>query len=431
MRLFALLVACSLWACKVEPPAPTWHQDVRPLLEAHCTGCHQEGGVAPFALTDFAQVRDLRDVVVDAVTSGRMPPWPAEPRCAPYLDDPRPSPEGVDTLVRWAAAGAPEGDARHPAAAAPPSGPGLSRVDSTLTIAQPYAPPAGRDTYRCFTLDWPQRDVRYVTGFRARPGNAALVHHVIVFVLAPDQAADVVRLDAEDPEPGYSCFGGPGGSGYPNWLGVWAPGGIERDFPEGTGVPVQPGSKLVMQVHYAPHQLPGATDQSSIELALAQSVPRKAALLPMVDPGWFTGGRGLTVPAGAAATYSVDLDPTLHVGWVSQGVLAADKPLLVHAVGLHMHELGSRGSVSLRRSTGERECMLIIPRWDFHWQRGYFFADPKRLEPGDRLTLSCTFDNTAAHQPLVDGVRRAPVDAAWGEGTEDEMCVGVFYFSEP
>ena len=96
-----------------------------------------------------------------------------------------------------------------------------------------------------------------------------------------------------------------------------------------------------------------------------------------------------------------------------------------------MHQLGTRGSVSLRRASGERECLLVIPKWDFHWQRGYFFTEPKRIEPGDKLTLSCTFDNSASHQPVIDGMRRTPAETSWGETTDDEMCLGVFYFSEP
>jgi hypothetical protein len=37
--------------------------------------------------------------------------------------------------------------------------------------------------------------------------------------------------------------------------------------------------------------------------------------------------------------------------------------------------------------------------------------------------MTCVYDNSAAHQPVVNGVQQAPRDVAWGEGTLDEMCL--------
>lgn len=38
-------------------------------------------------------------------------------------------------------------------------------------------------------------------------------------------------------------------------------------------------------------------------------------------------------------------------------------------------------------------------------------------------------DNSAENQPLVDGVPKESVDVGWGEGTFDEMCLGVLLIS--
>ncbi len=46
------------------------------------------------------------------------------------------------------------------------------------------------------------------------------------------------------------------------------------------------------------------------------------------------------------------------------------------------------------------------------------------MNPGDQLSVQCTFDNTAENQPLVNGVKVTPRDRNWGARTEDEMCVG-------
>src|SRR5207245_8337364 len=166
---------------------------------------------------------------------------------------------------------------------APPAG-GLSRVDRELTLAAPYAPVQAPDEYRCFLLDWPETERRYVTGFVARPGNATIVHHVLVFVAPPGRVAQFQALDDADPAPGYKCFGGPGG--VAPGLGGWVPGSRGGDFPAGTGVPVDPGSKIILQIHYHLARAPGPFDQTSIQLKLDRAVDRLAFQLPWADPSW-------------------------------------------------------------------------------------------------------------------------------------------------
>ncbi len=41
--------------------------------------CHRKGEIGPFALKDFAEVRDWGPTIREAVLERRMPPWPADP----------------------------------------------------------------------------------------------------------------------------------------------------------------------------------------------------------------------------------------------------------------------------------------------------------------------------------------------------------------
>jgi hypothetical protein len=68
-----------------------------------------------------------------------------------------------------------------------------------------------------------------------------------------------------------------------------------------------------------------------------------------------------------------------------------------------------------------------IPAWDFSWQGAYPLEAPVVLAPSDELFLSCTWDNSAENQPIVDGEVGAPRDVSWGEGTSDEMCLSTLY----
>ena len=162
------------------------------MIERSCSGCHQPGGIAPFALNTLEQVTKMGPAVRAAVEARRMPPFLAAPDCAEYLDDPSLSDEEIATVGKWFDAGAPEGAAATAVNRLEESG-GLSRVDLQLQMPVDYVP-HGTDDYRCFVIDWPYETTRYVTGFRARPGNASTVHHVIGFLIPPDRVGTYQEL---------------------------------------------------------------------------------------------------------------------------------------------------------------------------------------------------------------------------------------------
>ena len=46
---------------------------------------------------------------------------------------------------------------------------GLTRVDRTLEMPGPYTVQLSPDEYRCFVLDWPETQDKYVVGFSSNP----------------------------------------------------------------------------------------------------------------------------------------------------------------------------------------------------------------------------------------------------------------------
>ena len=90
----------------------------------------------------------------------------------------------------------------------------------------------------------------------------------------------------------------------------------------------------------------------------------------------------------------------------------------------HMHNRGKAIRLDLIRSDGTEDCLLDIPEWDFNWQGGYRFKEPVQANAGDQLRITCTWDNSAENQPIIDGEPLAPRDLQWGDGSFDEMCLG-------
>jgi hypothetical protein len=284
------------------------------------------------------------------------------------------------------------------------------------------------DDNRCFLVPWPETETTHITGYRVVPGNRSIVHHVIMFNAGPDAVAEIQALDDEDPAPGYPCFGGVGANA--SWVGAWVPGSSDDSLPEGTGIRIEPGSMMVLQMHYNTLSSEPVPDQTRVELVLSPEVERPALTMPFTNFQWALGSEPMMIPAGdPSVSYGFDLsasNPILRQRLSDVGV-GANEGFVVHGSGLHMHYLGTAASLAVVREDGGEDCMLQIDEWDFDWQGGYTLAEPMRVGPADSLRISCTWDNSAENQPVVNGELLEPHDVQWGEGTTDEMCLGVLY----
>lgn len=401
--------------------ATTYYQDLKPIIDAKCVGCHDDAGIAPFALDTFDKVNEMRGVVLENVVAKTMPPWPANPDCNQYFGDRSLTDAQIATFQAWEAGGFQAGDPAHPGAPLDVEQLRLTRVDRTLTMTAPYTPQTTTDNpdeYRCFVMPWTEATTKYVTGFAALPGNPRVVHHVIAFYAKPSEVATYQQLDADEPGPGYRCFGGPGGPSR-TWLGAWAPGSLGSDMPAGTGLAVEPGSAVILQMHYNVLAAGPEPDQTAVQFKLDDTVAKVAMIQPWANPGWLNSTDMHIPPNQADVVHSFAFDATFATGG----------PFQIYSAGLHMHTLGTRINAHAITAGGVDQCLLQIDKWNFHWQGSYALRQPVTFNRGDTLKVECHFDNTAANQPVVGGVPRTPTDVYWGEGTTDEMCLGVFYIA--
>jgi hypothetical protein len=402
-----------------EPPEspvdqPTYHRDIRPILERACVGCHSDGGIGPFSLTEYEQVRSFGPLIVSAVESGGMPPWPPSRCCTPLAHERTLPATDLAVIERWLEHDAPEGDPAD--APTPIDPPGLSRIDLELTMPDPYTPSATIgpvDDQRCFLIDWPLDGETFVTGLEVVPGRRELVHHAIVYAIPDLQTWIYESLDDNSDGPGWSCPGGVFQSADA-YVGSWVPGAAVHDFPAGLGRKVAAGSKVLLNVHYE-LSAGAAPDQTSVRFKLEDSVATEVEGLAVMNPAWLVG-KTMMIPAGESdVVHSYAYDPAT---WLNLG-----QSLRVHNVALHMHEFGTSASIAVFRANGDVDCLLHIDEWDIDWQGEYFVAAPVTLNFGDRLYVECHFDNSAANQP--DG--GTPQDLWWGD--DKEMCIGSLLFS--
>jgi mono/diheme cytochrome c family protein len=408
--LFALLVGCGKDYVADDDTTPDaapgnglrFYEDVSPILMKHCVACHQPGGAGPFPLISLGDVIAAAPSIPGDVMSRRMPPYGADDSgsCNTFENARWLSDAEISTIVTWLAGDRAPGD---PAAApaVPPPPPPLARVDATAKMVDAYLPdPQMPDDYRCFIVDPGLAADTYLTGFEVRPGVPAEVHHILVFQLADANAeTTAANLDAQSAGPGYTCFGGVGASA--NLVGVWAPGMRVASYPDGTGLALKGGRKMVLQVHYHPHGAP-QPDTTAVDMMLASTVANPSFLYLVADPNLY-------------------LPPQMpSVAVVNQVQLPSFLPQYnVWGVFPHMHTLGRQLRVEVDHA-GRTQCMIDVPRWDFNWQQGYFYdTAPKIAGGGDTVRISCTYDTSSRTTPVM-----------WGEGTEDEMCLAFIYVSQ-
>lgn len=323
----------------------------------------------------------------------------------------------------------------------------------TVSMPEPYTPSApndvGTDDYRCFLLDPELDEDVLVTGTDVAPGNPSVVHHVILFQLPPGQAKEAEDLDAFTAGQGWTCFGGTGLEYQPQldsapWLGAWAPGGGESVLQDGYGVPLAAGSRIVMQVHY--NLLAGSEpDVSATQLRITDAAselrPVSTMLLPAPvelpcrpqDAGGPLCSRDAALADvkerfGEGAGSTADM---LHLlcpfsgepGQEQSCTRTVQEPGTVVGAAGHMHLLGQSIRIEVNPGTPGARRVLDIRKWDFDNQ-GAKPVKPLRLDVGDEVRVTCR--HAQAPRDLLPAFEGQPDRyVLWGEGTTDEMCLGI------
>lgn len=421
-----------------DPLAPTWHQDVAPVVIARCAGCHREGGIAPFSVSDYEAAAPWATILADAVESGTMPPFAADDsdECQMqygWRDDLRLSDDERLMLRAWADAGAPEGD---PDAAAPvdePPSVALTEVDTHLAMSGSVTIGGSQDRFMCFSLDPELSEDAYLQALQITPGNEEIVHHVLVFV-----DADGSTADQAGPDGSYPCSGG---SLQGDLVGAWAPGTLPTRTPPEAGMLVPAGARLVMNVHYHPTGVGDEIDDSTgIDLDWMDERPPWVAQLAL-----FGNGQGLLSgpnDPGGSPQFVIPPGVEDHTEAMLLTLPGGIPEVRLWEIGAHMHYLGVEMIIGVRRngSAGpDEECLLHATHYSFEWQRLYVydteFEDSPRIAGGDELYMRCTYDNTLGNPGVVEALGQqgldAPVEVRLGEETLDEMCLGIYGIAFP
>ena len=211
------LASAAVGLARRPPRRPSFARDVAPIVRETCAGCHQDGGIAPFA---FRTERDLASRAAALVAALETKPDAALAAVVPLARLRRPGASARSTRGsgRRSSAGrarsscdpAPRGAARPSASPAPARHGAASRRVAARARDAGRVPPRRRngstDDYRCFLLDPKLASDAFVTSARIAPGATSLVHHVILYRIAAGAVAEANALDRATPGAGLDVL---------------------------------------------------------------------------------------------------------------------------------------------------------------------------------------------------------------------------------
>lgn len=319
----------------------------------------------------------------------------------------------------------------------------------------PKAPSGATDDYHCTVLDPHVTHSAYIISSQFFPGSVE-DHHAALFLL-PQSLVAQARQD-EVFKHGWPCFGE---GTLPNTpltdfaaitlLSNWSPGSGAVDFPRGAGFVIPAGSMVIMQVHYnllvgdrpvrnslVLHTVPLSTPLMPLhvqEMEAAPDIPCPAGVTgPLCDRAASLANQGQRF--GGTAVLEVDGIEALCGHSPSNPPVGDSTSCTSHLgtggylvrVAPHMHLLGVGFTMVLDPGTPQAKTVLNVPNYDFHHQRAYNLARPVPVTAGEPVQITCTYDPTLAQElPILRKV--PPHFVTWGDGSTDEMCVGVAWTS--
>jgi mono/diheme cytochrome c family protein len=392
---FALILLLATAGPQPRAASVTFTKDVAPILFKHCAECHRTGEIAPMSLLSYQEVRPWAKSIRERVLDGTMPPWSADPKVGHWANDPRLSPQEIETLTAWVGAGAPKGEDKD----LPPTpkfteGWTIGTPDAVVEMQEEYTVPAdGTVPYLYFSMPTNFTEDKWIQALEIRPGNRSVVHHVIAYAQDSTSKDSAAGGEAEF-RRGRVQLGGI----TPNKTGV--------TFAPGTAKLIKKGSNIVFQMHYTTN---GAVtkDRTKIGFVFAKAPATREIL---------TGNAintGFALPAGESNA-EVKASKTF------------EEAVRITSFMPHMHVRGKAFTYTAVYPDGRQEVLLNVPHYDFNWQHTYIPQEPIALPKGTRLDCVAYFDNSAKNKFNPDPSKVV----RWGDQTWEEMMIGWYTYTK-
>ncbi len=385
---------CVLASSVPSPSAATYYKHIAAMVQENCVDCHRKGGVAPFSLETYEDVKSRAPMLKFAVEKGIMPPWFAVQKGpSPWKNDRSLSDSDKQVFFDWIDAGMPKGDPSDaPEAKTFESGWAIGKPDMIVEIPSPVKVQAtGFMPYQIATVKTTLTEDRWIEAMEIQPTSRGVVHHVLIFVKQKGSTGGLQDIGEE----------------LSGFFAAYVPGNDHMIYPDGFGKKLPAGASLKFQIHYTPNGTE-AVDQTKLGLVFAKKpIQHEVRTFGIANIG-------IRIPAGAE-----------HHKETAQIPVPYDVKLLSFIP--HMHVRGSAARYDLLKADGTRETLLDIPKYDFNWQLTYEYAKPLDIPKGSKVEFAGWFNNSDKNPANPDPTKTV----RWGAQTYDEMHLGYVEYYVP
>ena len=359
-------------------------KDIAPILEAKCVACHEEGGIGPFAMTNYAMVKGFSPMIREVIRTDRMPPYNADPHVGKFSDDKSLTPKEIKTIVHWVEAGSPRGEGTDPLGAkkhVAPEWP-LGKPDLVLNVPAYTIPASGVVDYQHPYAVNPLTEGKWLRASTIKVESRQGVHHILTGYMT------------EIPKPGQAFENKWGVS-----VGGYAVGAESEISPKNVGAYLPPGGAVGFQTHYTPYGKE-VTDHSQVALYFYKASEKPE----MVMHNSVIVNNSIVLPANDGHHQETTYITVPH-------------EMLLYSAFPHAHYRGASADLWLRTPDGAEKLLLSLPRYDFSWQRAYTFADPVKVPAGSKLIAHFIYDNSKRNPNNPDSNKTV----VWGDQSWEEM----------
>jgi hypothetical protein len=351
--------------------------------------CHQEGGIGPFSMTNYAMVKGFAPMIREVVRTQRMPPWHADPHYGVWQNSRALTDDQRKLLVHWIEAGAPRGKGPDPLADLHKTWSewAFGKPDMVIQVPEFDVPATGIVDYKRYVVqNTLGRDV-WVRATDIIPGDRTVVHHVIVGIYDPKLPERQRMISMSSPS-----------------LGAYVPGNGPTLYPQDTGVLVRADESFAFQMHYTSSGK-ATHDATRFGLYFRDAAPTyEFKTVALANPN-------IKIPPNTKE----------HAETIAQQF---PRDIILYRLTPHAHFRGHASQFTAIYPDGREELLLSVPKYDFNWQTEYIFTQPLKLPKGTRIHAVAHYDNSPTNKSNPDPT----VDVAWGDQTWEEMMfTGIVY----
>ncbi|MBT5953613.1 redoxin domain-containing protein [bacterium] len=380
----------------------SYNMQIVPIFRDNCLKCHKKEGVAPWAMSNFLNVKGFSSMIKEVVLTKRMPPYHIDPSVGEFSNTTNMSFEDERLLLQWINSGAKKDKKAidslgkyHDDLVALDKKQNKGKPDFSINLGEQIGHANELMEYRYFLNPSGITEDKWIKRSDFKTLNKEGLHHAVSYFVS----LDMIQKVGYDMERLMDLL-----SSDSNIVNIYAPGYDSFVLPPDTGVLLPKDSYILTELHYTP-------------------IGKEVVDFPMIDLFFWEDKQSFSMEFDLI----IDVDFLIPANEKSHTIskeIRIDQDIKLVYLNPHGHLRVKRFFVDVIYPEGTKESLINVPFFDFNWQNLYSFEKLKFIPKGSVLKFEGIYDNSAMNLTNPDSSN----EVRHGHQAEDEMFVLLFGF---